>query len=66
LLFLDAELVAKGFTTNRTNDAIAVGQFTPAVFSSVTLWAIKSMEYQGIHYWRYFYPRGILNPLVKK
>jgi hypothetical protein len=24
------------------------------------------MEYQGIHYWRYFYPRGILNPLVKK
>jgi chromate transporter len=49
--FLDAELVAKGLLT-RTNDAIAVGQFTPGpVFSSVTLWAIKSMESQGIHFY---------------
>jgi chromate transporter len=68
---LDAELVAKGLLT-RTEliDAIAVGQFR-AVFSSVTLWAIKSMESQGIHFYAGDIPTLIcvcclLNPMVKK
>jgi hypothetical protein len=40
--FLDAELVAKVYSRT-TSDAIAVGHHARA---SVTLWAIKSMEYQ--------------------
>jgi chromate transporter len=67
-----AELVAKGLLT-RTEliDAIAVGHSRQGPFSPLSLlWAIKSMESQGIHFYAGdILPHlclSLLNPMVKK
>jgi hypothetical protein len=61
--FLDAELVAKGLLTNRTNDAIAVGQFTPGRFLLCHFWGYQINGISGHSFLRwYFYPHLCLLP----
>jgi chromate transport protein ChrA len=60
--FFDAELVASLLTRTELIDAIVVGQFTPGP-SVTSLWAIKSMESQGIHFYAGDIPPCICCPI---